>query len=55
MAEHIIGGLTYTDDFVVEQDGDLYGPFGGSVAAAAFAFKNLEFPWTVRQIFKVKE
>ena len=51
MAEVIIGGSKYATAYVVEQDGDVYGPFMGSVEATVFAFERLEFPWTVRELY----
>lgn len=38
------------EQYVVEQDGELYGPFGGQVAAHKYALVYLSSPYTLRAL-----
>jgi hypothetical protein len=47
MANVMYGEHTYTEQYVVEHDGDLFGPFESRSDATDFALARLDCPWTL--------
>ena len=48
----MIGGYTYSELYVIEHDGELFGPFEGQVQAHTVALERFELPYTIRALNK---
>ena len=54
MTIFVKGGYSYDAAYVIEQDGELFGPFVGQVEAHTFALERLDLPYTVRDVLAPK-
>lgn len=50
MADVMIGPHKYREAWVIEQDGELYGPFAGQVQAHTVALERFDPPYTIRAL-----
>ena len=46
----MIGGCTYVEQYAIEHEGELFGPFQGRVQAHTFALERFDPPYTLRAL-----